>query len=183
MGFSTSMDLELLKRYASGELTAKQFLAFHKEAGELLDLLYEYLRPLEVVVSVQDWPEPRKRTPLRQFLLLKTMMLVTPVVMVGALTSVYRNPILGFTVVLGWLLVFSLLAFWQLYRRWQIKRSKSGMSVLIVTNQRLMRVWLDGSEEVQAWPLADEPELPPMEPVSSTIKLLLELDLGKISMN
>jgi len=36
---------------------------------------------------------------------------------------------------------------------------------------------------VQSWPLKDDEPEEPMEPVSPTIKLLLEIDQGKISLN
>jgi hypothetical protein len=177
------MDLDTLKRYSRGELTTRQFMAVHRQAGELLDLLQEHLRPSEFVNTVQDWPDPRMRHHARQFLVLKTMMLVTPLVVVGTTVVILRDPIAAAVAMLSWLALFGLVAVAMLWRRWRMQRLIPGSSVLVVTNLRMMRFWLDGSEEVQGWWLGDRSDELPMEPVSPTIRFLLELDLGEVNLN
>ncbi|MBI5058636.1 hypothetical protein HZB60_02505 [candidate division KSB1 bacterium] len=177
------MDLDTLKRYSSGELTPKQFMAVHRQAGELLDLLQEHLRPNEFVSTVQDWPDPRNRHQARHFLVLKTMMLVTPLLIVGTTAFIFQDPVAVALALLSWLGLFGLVAVAMLWRRWRLQRLNPGQSVLVVTNRRMMRVWLDGSEEVQGWWLGDRSDDMPMEPVSGTIRFLLEMDLGEVSMN
>lgn len=177
------MDLDTLKRYSKGELTAKQFLAVHRDAGELLDLLQEHLRPSEYLSSVQDWPEPKMRQQHRHFLVLKTMMLITPLILVGGTAFIFENPITVFLIALAWLTAFALIGFIMLYRNVRARKSIQGKSVLVTTNRRLLRVWLDGSEEVQGWWLGESVDNHPMEPVSATIRFLIELELGKPSLN
>lgn len=178
------MDLDQLRKYSRGELAPKQFLAVYKDAGELLDLLYETLHPREVVVSVHDWPSPRKRTPSRQYFGLKTMLLVTPLVLIGGSVFIFSHPLPVLISVAVWFTVFAAVALTQILGKFRVERSREGKSVLVITNIRMIRIWLDGSEEVQSWNLKDEPqEGDPLEPVSPTIKLLLEIDQGKISLN
>ena len=177
------MDLDTLKRYSRGELTPKQFMAVHRQAGELLDLLQEHLRPNEFVSTVQDWPDPRSRHQARQFLVLKTMMLVTPLVIVGTTAFIFQDPLAVVIALLSWLGLFGLIAVAMLFRRWRMQLLAPDHSVLVVTNRRMMRVWLDGSEEVQAWWLGDRSDELPMEPVSPTIRFLLELELGEVNLN
>lgn len=177
------MDLEQLKRFSSGELTAKQFLAIHRDAGELLDLLREHLKQSEFVSSVQDWPEPRHRGRIKQYFVLKTMMLITPLVLLSGVAFMVKDPVAVFISVMLWFAAFGAAAMWMLWSRQRRKQSRVGKSVLVATNRRLMRVWLDGSEEVQYWWLGEKPEDQLMDPVSDTIRLLLDLDLGKVSMN
>ena len=178
------MDLDILRKYSRGELPPKQFLSVYKEAGELLDLLYENLHPREVVVSVHDWPAPRKRTPGRQYFGLKTMLLVTPLVLIGGSVFIFSHPLPVLISVAVWFAVFAVVALTQIFGKFRVERSREGQSVLVITNVRMIRVWLDGSEEIQFWNLKDEKsEDGTMEPVSPTIKLLLEIDHGKISLN
>ncbi len=177
------MDLDSLKRYSSGELTAKQFLAIHRDAGELLDLLQEYLKPGEYVTSVQDWPEPKHRSQVRQYFFLKTLMLVTPFVLMVGSAFILSSPRAVFFSAMIWFGLFGLAAVGMLWRRHRRKKSRIGKSVLVVSNRRMLRVWLDGSEDVQYWWLGEAPQAPLMEPVSDTIRLLLELELGKTSLN
>ena len=119
------MDLETLKKYSSGELTPKQFLAVHREAGELLDLLNEHLHKGEFVVSLADWPAVRKRAP-RQFVVLKTMMLVTPLVLIGGLAFVFQSPLAVLLSGIVWVAMFTVIAGVQLLHRERAKRSREG---------------------------------------------------------
>lgn len=85
---------------------------------------------------------------------------------------------------LGWLSLCLIGGAYLLWDRYRVLKSKDGKSVLVITNRRMMRIWLDGSETVQAWWLTDDPnKKKALEPVSGTIKLLLELDLGKPNLN
>ena len=155
----------------------------YKDAGELLDLLYEHLQPRELVVSVHDWPTPRKKM-RGQYVGLKTMLLVTPLVLIGGSVFIFDHPLPVLISVAVWFAVFAVVALSQIFGKFRVERSREGKSVLVITNARMIRVWLDGSEEVQFWNLKEEtPEHEPMEPVSPTIKLLLEIDQGKISLN
>ncbi len=176
------MDLETLKKYSHGELTPKQFLAVHREAGELLDLLNEHLHKGEDVVTLADWPAVRRRAP-RQYVVLKTMMLILPLVLVGGLGFALQSPL---TVLLSGIVcmaMFTIIAGVQLLHRERAKRSPAGRSVLVVTDRRLMRLWLDGSGEVQSFALADEKNTEVVDPVPETVKVLLQIDLGKTSLN
>jgi hypothetical protein len=178
------VDLDTLKKYSAGELSHRKFIAVHEEAGELLDLLYQNLGQSEYVVSVQDWHEPKRIKKLGQFMTLKTMLLFTPFVLVVGTGLTAKDLYVGLAVLGVWLVVCSLSALILLYQRLRVLRSKEGKSVLIITNRRMMRVWLDGSEEVQAWKLGSgNRKKKPIEPVPETIKLLLELDLGQPSSN
>ena len=179
------MDLETLKRFSAGELSPKQYLAVHQEAGELLDILQEHLGEHEWVTTVQDWPEPKRKQPGRNYMVLKTMILFTPLIFLAGGGAWYvGGPLGGVLTVLFLFGVFSAIAVAMLVERLRVDRKREGKSVLVVTNRRLMRVWLDGTEEVQAWWLGeDNTENIPIEAVSSTIKFLLELDLGKVNMN
>jgi hypothetical protein len=177
------VDLETLKKFSAGDLTPKQYLAVHREAGELLEIFRDYLDPGEFLASLADWPAVRKR-PRRQFVVLKTMMLITPLVLAGSLFLIFASPLTVLTLALVWLGAFAVIATYQLVRRTQAQKSSEGRSVLAVTDRRLMRVWLDGSGEVQSWPLGDEDKhAEPIEPVPETVRLLLQLDLGKTSFN
>jgi hypothetical protein len=176
------MDLDQLRKYSRGELETKQFLSVYKDAGELLDLLYEHLQPRELVVSVHDWPTPRKKA-RGQYFGLKTMLLVTPFILIGISVFIFSHPLPVLISVVAWFAIFALVALKQIHGKFRVERSREGKSVLVITNARMIRVWLDGSEEVQFWNLKeDTPDLT-MEPVSPTIKLLLEIDQGKISLN
>ena len=176
------MYLDQLRKFSRGELPPKQFLSVYKDAGELLDLLYEHLQPRELVVSVHDWPSPRRKPSTRQYFGLKTMLLITPVVLIGGSVFIFSHPLPVLISVALWFLAFAIVALTQVFGKFRVERSREGKSVLIITNVRMIRIWLDGSEEVQSWPLKDE-KSPEMEPVSPTIKLLLEIDQGKISLN
>ena len=46
-----------------------------------------------------------------------------------------------------------------------------------------MRIWLDGTGEVQSFALADEKSAEVVDPVPETVKVLLQVDLGKTSLN
>ena len=178
------MDLDTLKKYSAGELSHKKFIAVHEEAGELLDLLYQNLGQSEYVASVQDWNEPKREKKLGQFVTLKTMMLFTPFIVVVGTAITARELMLGLGILGFWFTLCCLSAAYLLYQRTRVLKSKEGKSVLVVTNRRMMRVWLDGSETVQAWRLGSgHHKKKPIEPVPATIKLLLELDLGKPSEN
>jgi hypothetical protein len=179
------MDLDTLKRFTRGELTTKQFLSVHRDAGELLDLLYDNLGEHEFVTSVQDWPEPKRRSPARHFVVLKTMMLMTPLIFLfGGVAFLASGPVAALVTVLTLFGIFSAAAVFMLVSRLHSESGQEGKTVLVVTNRRLMRVWLDGSGEVQAWWLGeDSTENKPIEAVSPTIKFLLELDLGKVNLN
>jgi len=84
----------------------------------------------------------------------------------------------------GWLALCVFGGAYLLWDRYRVNKSKDGKSVLVITNRRMMRIWLDGSETVQAWWLTDDPnKKKPLEPVPSTVKLLLELELGRPSLN
>lgn len=179
-----TIDLDTLKRYSRGELGHKTFMAVHQEAGELLDLLFRNLTKAEHVVSIQDWPLPRRQKRLGQFFVLKTMMLFTPFVLIVGIASMRTTPHMALALMIGWLAMCLLGGGYLLIDRYRVLKSKDGKSVLVITNRRMMRIWLDGSETVQAWWLTDDPnKKKPLEPVSSTIKLLLELDLGDPSLN
>jgi hypothetical protein len=178
------VDLETLKRYTRGELTPKQFLSVHRDASELLELLHQHLHSGEYVTMVTDWPAVRPRRMERQYLVLKTMMLFTPLVLVGCTAFIFQSPLIGLTAALVWLALFSVIAAGQLVYRARLQRSREGRSVVVVTDHRLMRVWLDGSGDVQSWVLtettgADEP----IEAVPDTVRLLLQVDLGRTSLN
>jgi hypothetical protein len=176
------VDLEILKKYSSGELNTRQFLAVHKEAADLLEILHNYLHPGEFVNTVADWPEVRRRSQARDYVVLKTMMLLTPLVLVGGTIYIFRAPHIVLFSGLTWLALFALIAVFQLIHRRQANRSKEGRSVVVVTNDRLMRVWLDGSGDIQFWPLGEQ-KSEPMEAVPETIRLLLKVDLGETSLN
>jgi hypothetical protein len=178
------LDLEILKKFSSGQLPPRQFLAVHREAAELLEILHEHLHPGEFVVTLTDWPHARPRLYARHYLTLKTMMLLTPVVLVGGLIFAFAHPLWVLLSSLVWLTLFAGLAVIQLVRRTRARRSREGRSVVAVTQRRIMRIWLDGTGEVQSWPLGkDKTSAPPLEPVSDTVKLLLHLDLGRTSLN
>lgn len=178
------MDLDVLRKYSRGELPPKQFLSVYKDAGELLDLLYEHLQSRELVVSVHDWPTPRRKPSTRQYFALKTMLLVTPLVLIGGSVFIFSHPLPVIISVAVWFMAFAIVALAQIFGKFHVERSREGKSVLVITNARLMRVWLDGTEEVQSWSLKDDKsEDETMEPVSPTIRLLLEIDQGKISLN
>ena len=179
-----TIDLDTLQRYSRGELSHKTFMAVHQEAGELLDLLFQNLSQAEHVVSIQDWPLPRRQKRLGQFFVLKTMLLFTPFCLIVGAALAQKTPTLGFTMMFGWLGLCLIGGGYLLWDRYRVMKSKDGKSVLVITNRRMMRIWLDGSETVQAWSLTDDPNKKKrLEPVSSTIKLLLELDLGKPNLN
>jgi hypothetical protein len=179
------MNLDILKRYTSGELSTKQFLSVHRDAGELLDILYENLGEHEWVTSVQDWPDPKRKNPAAHFLVLKTMMLVTPLIfLLGGIAFLASGPMPALVTVLTLFGIFAGLAITMLISRMRTEHGQEGKTVLVVTNRRLMRVWLDGSGEMQAWWLGeDSSENVSIEAVSPTIKFLLELDLGKVNLN
>lgn len=159
-------------------------MAVHQEAGELLDLLFQNLNQAENVVSIQDWPLPRRQKKLGQFFVLKTMMLFTPFCLIVGAGMMRTMPTLGMSLMLGWLGLCLLGGGFLLWERYRVQKSKDGKSVLVITNRRMMRIWLDGSETVQAWWLTDDPnKKKPLEPVSTTITFLLELELGKPSLN
>jgi hypothetical protein len=176
------MDLDQLRKYSRGELPPKQFLSLYKDAGELLDLLYEHLYPRELVVSVHDWPAPRHKPRLSQYFALKTMLLITPLVLIGGSVFIFNHPLPVLISVALWFLAFAVVALTQIFGKFRVERSREGRSVLVITNIRMIRIWLDGSEEVQSWPLKDD-NSDEMDPVSPTIRLLLEIDHGKISLN
>jgi len=179
-----TIDLDTLQRYSRGELSPKTFMAVHQEAGELLDLLFQNLSQAEHVVSIQDWPLPRRQKRLGQFFVLKTMMLFTPFCLIVGAALAQKTPVLGMSITMGWLALCLLGGGYLLWDRYRVMKSKDGKSVLVITNRRMMRIWLDGSETVQAWWLTDDPNKKKrLEPVSSTINLLLELDLGKPNLN
>ncbi|MBL0061745.1 MAG: hypothetical protein IPP40_09780 [bacterium] len=179
-----TIDLDTLQRYSRGELSPKTFMAVHQEAGELLDLLFQNLSQAEHVVSIQDWPLPRRQKRLGQFFVLKTMMLFTPFCLIVGAALAQKTPVLGISITMGWLTLCLLGGGYLLWDRYRVMKSKDGKSVLVITNRRMMRIWLDGSETVQAWWLTDDPNKKKrLEPVSSTINLLLELDLGKPNLN
>jgi len=177
------VDLATLQKYTRGELTPREFLAVHRIAGELLDVLQKRLHPGEYVVELSDWPSTRTRKQSRQYVLLKTMMLITPFVLVTgtAFALVSRTAV---PLILTWLAFFAIVAVFQLLRRSQAQKSDVDRSVVAVTDRRLMRIWLDGTGEVQSWPLGPEKEdAEPIDPVPETVRLLLDLDLGKTSLN
>ncbi|MBU0691234.1 hypothetical protein KKC97_10470 [bacterium] len=178
------MDLDTLKKFSAGELGHKKFIEVHEEARELLDLLYQNLAQAEYVVSVQDWHEPKRTKKLSQFIVLKTMMLFTPFVIVVG-TAITSKDLHAGLIILGlWLALCGLSSVYLLIKRSHILKSKEGKSVLVITNRRMMRVWLDGSEAVQAWRLGiGHRKKKAIDPVPETIKLLLELDLGQPSDN
>ena len=176
------MDLDQLRKFSRGELPPKQFLGVYKDAGELLDLLYEHLQRGELVCSIHDWPTPRRK-PRRQYFALKTMLLITPFVLIGGSVFIFSHPLPVMLSVAAWFFVFALIALAQIFGKFRVERSREGKSVLVLTSIRMIRIWLDGSEEVQSWPLKDETETEKFEPVSPTIKLLLEIDQGKVSLN
>ncbi|MCC6476955.1 hypothetical protein IT157_07850 [bacterium] len=178
------LDLDTLKRYSLGELPHKKFLEVHQDAGELLDLLYANLNRAEHVVSIEDWPLPRRQKRMGQFVALKTMMLFTPFCLIVGAAMLGGYPVLGAAIMFGWLALCFFGAAFLLWQRSRVAKSKDGRSVLVITNKRMMRVWLDGSETVQAWWLTDDPGKKKLnEKVSSTTALMLELELGKPSLN
>jgi hypothetical protein len=178
------VDLDTLKRFSSGDLSPKEYLAVHLEAGELLDTLNDYLHPGEFVVMLSDWPVVRRRAQYRQYAVLKTMMLATPLVIVGGTVFALHSPLAALFTGMAWLFIFTVIAILQLLRRLRKPKSTEGRSVVAVTNRRIMRIWLDGSGEVQSWLLNTEKrDQEPMEPVPETVQLLLRLELGKTSLN
>jgi hypothetical protein len=178
------MDLETLMKYSRGDLPPKQFLAVHLDASELLELLNENLLSGEYLVSVADWPAVRKRTSLRQYTVLKTMMLITPLVVVGGLALAMNSPLAALLSGLLWLGAFAVIAVGLLLRRLKAAKSREGRSVVVVTDRRLIRVWLDGSGEMQSFALGEEKKTRfESEPVPETVRVLLRADLGKTSMN
>jgi len=178
------VDLDTLKKYSQGELSHRKFIAVHQEAGELLDLLYQNLDTSEYVVSVQDWHEPKRLRKLGQFVVLKTMMIFTPFIIVVGTAITAKSLALGLGILLSWLGLCGLSGLYLFLQRMAVLRSKEGKSVLVITNRRMMRVWLDGSETVQAWKLGEgRRKKKAIDPVPKTINLLIELELGKPSMN
>jgi hypothetical protein len=178
------VDLDTLKKYSAGELGHKKYIEVHEEARELLDLLYQNLAQSEYVVSVQDWHEPKRARKLGQFVILKTMMIFTPFVIVVGTAISSKDLYIGLGILGFWLTLCGLSAIYLLIKRAHILKSKEGKSVLVVTNRRMMRVWLDGSESVQAWRLGSgSRKKKAVDPVPETIKLLIELELGKPSDN
>ena len=178
------IDLEMLKKYASGELKPKEFLAVHQDAGELLELLQEHLHPGEHVTSLAEWPLLPTRKQTRQYVMLKNMMLLTPFVLVGGAAFVFATPYAMLFTGLALFVVFAVVAMALALRRVRARKSRAGRSVLAVTNRRLLRIWLDGSGEVQYWMLGKQGETrAPLEPVPETVQLLLRLDLGETSLN
>jgi hypothetical protein len=179
-----TLDLDTLKKFSAGELSHKKFIAVHEEAGELLDLLYQNLAQSEYVVSVEDWHEPKRVKKLGQFFTLKTMMLFTPFIIIVGTAITTKDLLFGLGILGFWFTLCGLSAAYLLHQRTRVLKSKEGKSVLVVTNRRMMRVWLDGSETVQAWRLGSgHHKKKAVEQVPETIKLLLELDLGKPSDN
>jgi hypothetical protein len=177
------VDLDTLKKFSAGTLPPKQFMAVHRDAEELMEIFDTHLHPGEFVSSLADWPAVRKK-PRRQFVVLKTMMLLTPLVLVGSTAFIFSSPILTLNLALIWLAAFAVIAGFQLFHRNRTSKSTEGKSVVAVTNRRIMRIWLDGTGEVQFWPLGDDESKPePVEPVPETVRLLLQLDLGKTSLN
>ncbi|MFZ5434118.1 MAG: hypothetical protein ACOZB3_10135 [Calditrichota bacterium] len=180
----TAVDLDTLKQFARGELSTKQFLAVYRDAGDLLELLQKHLHPGEYVTSIAEWPVTPTRKQIRQYANLKNLMLATPFILVGGASFMFASPfaILYTGVVLA--VLFLAVAAYLLVRRSRARRSRQGRSVLTVTSRRIMRIWLDGSGDVQSWLLHTEGKShEPMEPVPETIQLLLQLDLGKVSLN
>ncbi|MDD5088937.1 MAG: hypothetical protein PHI18_09100, partial [bacterium] len=168
----------------SGELKPKEFLAVHKDAGELLELLQEHLHPGEFVTSLAEWPQLPTRKQTRQYVMLKNLMLVTPFVLVGGAAFMFASPFAMLVTGLVLFVLFATAAMGLALRRARMRKSRAGRSVLAVTNRRIMRIWLDGSGEVQYWMLGphDKPA-EPHEPVPETVRLLLRLDLGETSLN
>jgi hypothetical protein len=176
------VDLETLQKYSRGELNPKQYLAIHQDAAELLEILHARLHTGEYVVELSEWPSVRTRRQARQYMVLKTMMLITPfVVVTGTAFAPYSKLALAF--LLLWLMAFAVIAVFQMLRRASVQKAMGGRSVVIVTDRRLMRIWLDGSREVQSWPLSPGKNAELIEPVPETVRLLLDLDLGKTSLN
>jgi hypothetical protein len=177
------VDLDTLKKYSAGSLPPKQYLAVHHDAEELLEVFAACLHPGEFVSSLADWPAVRKK-PRRQFIVLKTMMLLTPLVLVASTAFIFSSPLTTLFLALAWLAVFAAIAGYQLVSRHRHQKSNEGRSIVAVTNRRIMRIWLDGTGEIQFWPLGDEEShAEPVEPVPETVRLLLQLDLGKTSLN
>jgi hypothetical protein len=177
------VDLDTLMKYSRGELPPKQFLAVHRDASDLLDLLHENLMSGEFLVSVADWPAVRKRSSSR-YIVLKTMMLITPLVLVGGWMLAMKSPFAALLSGLVWLAAFGVAAIVLLVQRAQASKSREGRSVLVVTDRRLMRIWLDGSDEVQSFALGEEKKTAfEMEAVPETVRVLLRADLGKTSLN
>lgn len=171
-------------KYSRGELPPKQFLAVHRDASELLELLHENLMSGEYLVSVTDWPAVRKRSSSRHYVVLKTMMLITPLVLVGGLALAMKSPFAALLSGLLWLAAFGVAAVVLLFQRARASKSREGRSVLVVTDRRLMRVWLDGSVEVQSFALGEEKKTArESETVPETVRVLLRADLGKTSLN
>lgn len=176
------MDLETLQKYSRGELSPKQYLAVHQDASELLEILHSRLHPGEYVVELSDWPSVRKRREERQYMVLKTMMLITPFVIVtGTAFAPYSR--FALFLLLLWLFAFGTIAVFQIVRRTKAQKAPENRSVVAVTDRRLMRIWLDGSGEFQSWPLSPGKHAQLIEPVPDTVRLLLDLDLGKTSLN
>jgi hypothetical protein len=176
------VDLDTLQKYSRGELTPKQYLAVHADASELLEILHSRLYSGEYVVELSDWPSVRKRRDEKQYMMLKTMMLITPFVIVtGTAFAPYSRLALFF--LLFWLLAFGAIAVFQILRRTKLQKTPEGHSVVVVTDKRLMRIWLDGSGEFQSWPLSPDKHSQLIEPVPETVRLMLDLDLGKTSLN
>ena len=177
------VDLDTLMKYSRGELSPKQFLAVHRDASELLDLLHENLLSGEYLVSVADWPAVRKRLSAR-FTVLKTMMLATPLVLVGGWILAMKSPFAALLSGLLWLAAFALAAIVLLVQRAQSSKSREGRSVLVVTDRRLMRIWLDGSDEIQSFALGEEKKTAlEADAVPETVRVLLRADLGNASLN
>jgi hypothetical protein len=176
------VDLDTLQKYSRGELNPKQYLAIHQDASELLEILHSRLHTGEYVVELSEWPTVRTRRQARQYMMLKTMMLITPfVVVTGTAFAPHSKAALGFLLV--WLAAFAVIALFQILRRNRTAKAQGGRSVVLVTDRRLLRVWLDGTREVQSWPLNPDKNAHLIEPVPETVRLLLDLDLGKTSMN
>jgi hypothetical protein len=179
-----AIDLDLLKKFARGDLSPKEFLAVHQDAGELMELLQEHLHPGEYVSSLAEWPVLPLRRQTRQYVMLKNMMLVTPFLLVGGAAFMFASPYAMLVTGLVLFVVFAAVALGLAMRRARAQKSRAGRSVLAVTNRRLMRIWLDGSGEVQYWMLGkSEKSHEPVEPVPETVRLLLHLDLGDASLN
>lgn len=171
-------------KYSRGDLPPKQFLAVHRDASELLDLLNENLVTGEYLVSVADWPAVRKRSSQRQYSILKILMLVTLLMVVTGLALVMKSPLAALVSSMLFVAVFSVIAGGLLLRRMRESKSREGRSVVVVTDRRLMRIWLDGTDEVQSFALGEEKKTNfESEPVPETVRLLLRTELGKTSLN
>ncbi|MBU0507214.1 hypothetical protein KKH27_00060 [bacterium] len=178
------MDLDTLKKYTRGELSPKQFLAVHQEADELMELLQAHLHPGEHLTSLAEWPILPTRRQTRHYAMLKNMMLATPFVLVGGAAFMFASPYAMLITGLILFAVFAMAAVALAVRQARARKSRAGRSVLAVTNRRILRIWLDGTGEVQSWMVTDaERSRQPVEPVPETVRLLLQLDLGETSLN